>query len=49
MVSAAIHIAQFNGWCLLDKNALPKYLITVVQTSEVHRRARWPVRRLDGM
>jgi hypothetical protein len=36
-----------NG--LSDKMLLPIYLITVIQTSEVHSRARWPVRRLDGM
>ena len=41
---------QFNRWwSLLDKKLLPKYLVAVTQTSEVHCRVRWPVRRLDGM
>lgn len=36
------------GGGLSGKKLLPKYLITVIQTSEVHS-ARWPVRRHDGM
>lgn len=36
-----------SGFCM--EVLLPKYLITVIQASEVHSRDRWPVRRLDGM